>query len=183
MNGTSAQPHFGATAAIINPLLSSVIETFRDVLDCDVQRGQLELREPDAEVYDISAMISLSGQAKGVVCLSFEQLTALEIAARMLGRTTHRITAPVLDGIGEIANMVAGAAKSKLSMGLNMSLNMGLPNVVRRADYSVRFPSESEPMRLHFDSEVGPFFVDFGFVISSIGGGSNLGFQKASIRL
>ena len=150
--------------AIINPLLGSVVETFKTMLDCKVRRGELELREADAEPYEISALISLTGGTKGVICLSFDRLTALEIGARLLGGSNWKLTPAVLDAVGEIANVITGSAKSKLEMGLNM----GLPTLVRRDSFDIRFPSGSEPMRLHFDSDIGPFLVDFGFVVSGI---------------
>ena len=151
-------------AAIINPLLGSVVETFNTMLDCQARRGQLELRDADAEPYEVSAIISLTGRAKGTICMSFDRPTALEIGARLAGASGWKLTPAVLDAVGEIANVVTGSAKSKLELGLNM----GLPTLVRRADFDVRFPPEAEPMRLHFDSEVGPFSIDFGFVVSGM---------------
>lgn len=164
MSATFVQPTSGVMVAIINPLLGSVIETFSTMLDCKASRGALELRDADAEPYEISALISLTGRAKGVICMSFDRLTALEIGARLLGGSNWKLTPAVLDAVGEIANVVAGAAKSKLDMGLNM----GLPTIVRRDDFDIHFPSGSDPMRLHFDSDAGPFFIDFGFVVSGI---------------
>lgn len=164
MPATFVQPSSGVTAAIINPLLAAVLETFSTMLECQASRGALELREPDAEPYEISAVITLTGCTKGVICLSFDRLTALEIAARLLGESGWKLTPAVLDAVGEITNVVVGSAKSKLEMGLNM----GLPSIVRRDDFAIHFPSGSDPMRLHFDSEAGPFLIDFGFVVSGV---------------
>ena len=164
MSATFVQPSSGVTAAIINPLLASVLETFSTMLECKASRGVLELRDPHAEPYEISAVISLTGGTKGVICMSFDRLTALEIGARLLGGSNWKLTPAVLDAIGEIANVVVGSSKSKLEMGLNM----GLPTIVRRDDFDIHFPSGSDPMRLHFDSDAGPFFIDFGFVVTGI---------------
>ncbi|QDV73453.1 chemotaxis protein CheX [Botrimarina mediterranea] len=164
MSATFVQPTSDVMVAVINPLLGSVVETFNTMLGSKARRGALELRGIDAEPYEISALIALSGGTKGVICLSFDRLTALEIGARLLGGSNWKLTPAVLDAVGEIANVVAGSAKSKLEMGLNM----GLPAIVRRENFCIRFPSGSDPMRLHFDSDIGPFFVDFGFVVSGL---------------
>jgi CheY-specific phosphatase CheX len=164
MSATFVQPSSGVMATIINPLLGSVVDTFGRMLGSTVTRGALVLRETDAKPYGVSAMISLTGRAKGVICISFNRLTALEIGARLVGGSSWKLTPAVIEAVGEIANDIAGSTKSKLEMGLNM----GLPTIVCRDDFDIHFPSGSDPMRLHFDSDAGPFFIDFGFVVSGI---------------
>lgn len=164
MSSTAVPPSAGMTAQVINPILSSVIDTFGSMLGVEVERRDLKLRSVDDRLYDVSALIGISGRVKGSVCLSFQAATALGVVERFLGERPTEVNAEVVDALGEFANIVGGAAKSKLNMGLNI----GLPNVVHGADYAVEFPSESKPMRLDFDSEIGPFFVEFGFVVRQL---------------
>jgi chemotaxis protein CheX len=152
------------TAKVINPILSSVIETFRSMLGVSVQRRDLRLRGVNDSLNDITALIGISGRVKGSVCLSFQAETALGVVEKVLGERPTEVNSDVIDALGEVANIVGGAAKSKLNMGLNI----GLPNVVHGSDYVVEFPTESRPMRLDFDSELGPFFVEFGFVVRQL---------------
>ncbi len=149
---------------IINPLLAAVIQTFGDLLDCQATRGALRLRGANATPCDVTALISLTGSARGAICLGFDRLTALEIAARRLGDAVPKLTPMVLDAVGEVAHAIVETAKPNLQQGLNM----GQPTILRRERYGVHFPNRSEPMRLHFDSDVGPFFVDFGIVVTAI---------------
>jgi chemotaxis protein CheX len=148
------------TTAIVNPLLESIVETFSTMLDATVERRDLSLRELGATLYDVTAVIGISGRAKGVVCMSFPRGAALRIAEQMLGERQTALNPDVIDALGEVANMVGGGAKSKLNVGLNI----GLPSVVQGHQHTIDFPVESCPMRLKFDSSVGPFVVDFGFV-------------------
>lgn len=148
--------------SIVNPLLTAVIETFDDLLDSQATRGALRLREADAEPCEVTALIALTGRARGAVCLGFDRLTVLEIAARRLGAAVPRLTPVVIDTVGEVTGAIAESAKRNLQQGLNM----GQPTILRREQYAVHFPDGSEPMRLQFDSDVGPFCVDFGIVVT-----------------
>lgn len=160
---STVQASSGLTALVINPLLSAVIETFDLALGSTARRGSLELRAERPTIYDVSAVISITGRVKGSVCLSFRRMTCLAIYERMLGEPAPFINAEVRDAVGETANMVTGSTKSKLEMGLNI----GLPQVFAAEDFDLRFPSDATPMRLHFDSDIGPFVVDFGFVVQN----------------
>ena len=132
------------TAKIINPVLSSVIETFETMLNSSVERGAVELRQPGESLHDISALVGISGKVKGSVCISFPVETAVRIVDRFLGGSNDtealdlvpEITPDVIDALGEVVNMVGGSAKSKLNMGLNI----GLPNVVHGHNHGIDFP-------------------------------------------
>lgn len=164
MTYATVQPDARLTGKLINPLLSSVIETFAMMLDCRVERGAVGLRGEGDSLNDVTAMIGISGKAKGLVCVSFPSETALAAADRFLGETIDSIGVEALDALGELVNVVGGAAKSKLNMGLNI----GLPQVVNDPDHPIEFPQQAKPMRVHFDSDLGSFFIDFGFVVRTM---------------
>jgi chemotaxis protein CheX len=110
--------------------------------------------------FDISGMIGLSGDAKGMVTLSLSREVALSATEAILGARPADLDASVADIVGELTNMVAGMAKGRLPGTLNMSL----PSVVTGSNHSIEFPSEVEPVRITFDSSWGPAVVEFGFV-------------------
>lgn len=156
-------PNAAVTTQIVNPLVASIRETFSMMLGCETKRLDLGLRGYSSALFEISAIIGVSGRARGAICLSFAPPTALKICSSFLELEKKRIDAEVADALGEMVNMVAGSTKAKLNIGLNM----GLPNVVRGVDHKVDFPTDSHPMRMNFDSEAGLFLVDFGFIVQS----------------
>ena len=141
-------------------MLSAVRNAFGDMLECDTERGGLELRDLDVPLYEVSVVILVTGRAKGLFCISFDGDTALSIVERLLGDRPNRVDEDVLDAMGEMANMITGATKSELNLGMNI----GLPKVVRGESEEISFPDESHPMRVHYGSDIGPFCIDFGFV-------------------
>src|SRR4051794_3696586 len=62
----------------------------------------------------ISGVIGLSGDAKGLVVLSLCRDVALSATEALLGARPAEMDASVADTVGELTNMVAGAAKAKL---------------------------------------------------------------------
>lgn len=154
----------GLTLKIVNPLVEAVTETFSTMLGCEVERVGLELRGEDAKMLDISALIGVSGRASGSFCLSFEADTAAGAVSRYTGMEVYPESPLVVDGVGEFTNVIIGTAKDKL----DIPLNLGIPNVVLGEDHSIAFPNESKPMRVKFQSDLGPLLVDFGFTTANI---------------
>ena len=144
----------------INPFITSLCNAFRTMLECDVQRGPIGLMENNFSKYPISGVIGLTGNAVGTVVLSLSESVALKAASTMLMAETHSIDADVIDAVGELTNMVAGAAKSELE---EYQLMVSLPNVVTGEGHEIRFPSNVRPILVPFSSEWGPLALEVGF--------------------
>ncbi len=97
----------------LTPFIQGTTEMMSTMLDlsCDL------VSEPDEGSGSyIAGTIGLSGEAEGSITLSFPQETAIHIVAEMLGMEVEEIDETTLqDGVGEMANIVAGAAKAKLA--------------------------------------------------------------------
>lgn len=145
----------------INPFVASTQSVFHTMLGCTLTRGPLSLKQDHAPMYEVSGLIGLCGKCQGMVVVSLGRETALEIAATMLGDRPTELGADVLDAVGELTNMIAGAAKTQLEQ---YSLNISLPTVICGKAQSIKFPSESPPMLIPFDSAIGPVCVQVGMV-------------------
>jgi chemotaxis protein CheX len=155
-------------AEYINPFVNATIEAFDKMLGCEVHRGALTLKTGPHTSFEISGVIGLSGNAIGTVVLSFSKELALKAAGTLLMTEMTEITGDVVDAVGELTNMVAGSAKSKLE---ELQLSISLPNVVTGAGHEIRFPSEVTPICIPFDSEWGPLTVEVGLapVVQPVG--------------
>ena len=145
----------------INPFLSATHDVFRMMLSCELTRGPLALKRGHSPVYEISGLIGLSGKCQGMVVVSFGRNTAMQAAETMLGHRPDDLNADVADAVGELTNMIAGAAKTQLE---KYQLSVGLPTVVCGKHHVISFPSKSIPVYLPFDSQIGPICVEVGIV-------------------
>lgn len=143
----------------INPFIAAVKNAFRTMLDCEARRGDLALKQDRRPRYYVSGVIGLSGRAVGAVVLNFSEQVALKAASTMLMTDLNVLNDDVLDAVGELTNMVAGAAKAELE---EYELQVSLPNVITGDDHEVHFPSNVVPLSISFETEWGPFALEVG---------------------
>lgn len=146
-------------AELINPFLTSLANAFSTMLNCEVQRGPLRLKDGTNPHHEVSGIIGLSGKAIGTVVVSFSKNVALKAASAMLMMEADELNSDVTDAVGELTNMVAGAAKSQLE---DYELSIGLPSVICGTDHEVRFPSNVTPIVVPFESPWGSLTLEVG---------------------
>jgi len=147
----------------INPFIASLSNAFRTMLDCEVKRVAVFLKDSKSPKYDppheVSGVIGLSGTAVGTVVLSLSRNVALQAASVMLAYQVEEINADVIDAVGELTNMVAGAAKAQLEQ---HKLMVSLPSVIVGKGHEVRFPSDVTPICVQFQTPWGPLALEVG---------------------
>ncbi len=143
----------------INPFVASLKHVFRTMLSCEARRGALAVKQNSRAAHDVSGVIGLSGKAVGTVVVSFSTQVALKAASTLLLTKVNEIDDEVLDAIGELTNMVAGAAKAELE---EYQLMVSLPNVITEPAHEIHFPSEVTPIGIAFDTDWGPVSLEIG---------------------
>ena len=147
---------------IYRPLIiEATTSVFKLMLGTAVSPLESIAEAADHSGHEISGIVGLSGQAKGMFALSLTREVALSATEAMLGTRPTDIDGTVADTVGELANMVAGMVKSRLAP---LNLNMGLPSVVVGKSHCIVFPSQVVPVRLPFHSIWGAVVVEFGMV-------------------
>lgn len=152
----------------INPFIRSMTKTFDTMLGCEIKRGSLVLAHDFKGSYDVCGVIGLSGRAQGVVVVNLSRSVAVQAAATMLMMDPSELTElndDVVDAVGEIANMVAGAAKAELE---EFELSISLPNVVVGSPPDIRFPSEVHAIAIPFECPWGAMSIKVGFTPVSV---------------
>lgn len=148
------------TAEIVNPIIAGTLETFESMVGLSLKRVSLELLHGRYPFHEVTAVIQMSGNPRGSICLSVERRAAFALVRKMLDECVTEVTPLVIDTVAEFANVVAGCAKMKIQ---HLDLEMGLPNVVEGTDCRIAFPSHSVPMAVHFASPLGRIMVAFAF--------------------
>ncbi len=154
----------------INPFLFSLANAFQTMLGCKVERGGLKLRDGSSDLHEISGMIGLSGHVAGMVVLSLARNVALKSTSALLMTEANQINEEVIDAVGELTNMVAGAAKSKMGQ---YELSIGLPSVITGKGHFVRFPSNVTPIVVPYETDWGPLTLEVGLAAASVPAGAN----------
>jgi chemotaxis protein CheX len=145
----------------INPFLTAAISVFDTMLSTKLIRGEPFIKNGTQPNYEVSGLIGLSGNARGMVVLSLCREAALGAASVMLGLRCRDINADVADAVGELTNIIAGSAKAKLD---HLKMNVGLPTVITGKAHCIEFPKNTVPICIPFDSEWGPVAVEVGII-------------------
>jgi len=144
----------------INPFVAATQDVFRTMLNCSIVRGPLSLNLAQTSMYEVSGLIGISGACRGMVVVSLGGETAIRAAEVMLGSRPAELDADVIDAIGELTNMIAGGAKTRLEQ---YELAIGLPTVICGSGQRIMYPSGTSPIVIPFDSDIGPLSVQVGF--------------------
>ncbi|QDT66962.1 chemotaxis protein CheX [Calycomorphotria hydatis] len=149
-----------ATTQFINPVLMSTKSVFETMLECTPKRTGLELKDSMQPHHEVSAVIGITGRLSGTLVLSLSRETSLAVLERMTGIEADEIDNDVCDAVGELTNMIAGAAKAKLA---ELDLSISIPNIVSGSNHVVHYPTNVQPICISFESEIGSFCVEVGF--------------------
>lgn len=144
----------------INPVVSATRSVFEMMLGCVPTRRGLTLKDENAVMYEVSAVIGISGRVRGTLVVGLSCHSACEVLHRMVGTVVTEANNEVCDAVGELTNMIAGAAKAQLA---KYELSLSLPNVVTGTSHRLHFPSETAPFVLTFDSDIGTFHIEVAF--------------------
>lgn len=148
-------------AEYINPFITSTVNVFSTMLQCELERGPLEVKASFTPLHEVSGIIGMSGKAVGTVVVSLCREVALRATEALLGERPDLINADVIDTVGELANMIAGGAKTQLE---ELSMSVSLPSVICGKNQSLTFPSQTTPIVIPFHSGWGPLSIEVGLV-------------------
>jgi chemotaxis protein CheX len=114
----------------INPFIKALDHTMQTMLGKTPERQTLMLKTNNLATGDISAIIGFAGKnVHGCIALSFPEMLALLIYRRIFGEGPTRINNEVEDIIGEMANIVAGGAKTELENN-HLIIHNSIPSVI-----------------------------------------------------
>jgi chemotaxis protein CheX len=115
------------------------------------------IKKAPLPTYDISGVIGLSGEAQGSIALSFPKIVALKIVSALIGSEIKIVGPELTDGIGELANIIAGNAKQHLT---EYNLSISLPNVIIGKDHVIASPSGAPTIIVPFSCTFGEFAME-----------------------
>ena len=147
----------------INPFVAAVKNVFKTMVSTEITIGKPQLlRSNEEPAADVSAVIGLSGDAVGCVVLSLPGQTACNAASKFAGMELNMEHPDFADALGELANMVAGQAKSKLE---GLSVSISLPSVIIGVNHVVSQSKQKPRLGLPCESDLGGFVVEVAMVV------------------
>ncbi|MFP4362534.1 MAG: chemotaxis protein CheX [Spirochaetia bacterium] len=98
----------------INPFVEAAFNVLKEVLDADIERGELFLKSASQPVLGVAAIVGLAGDVEGRVLFDMTSDTALKVASEMNGEELGSLDDLAKATITELANMITAQAVTKL---------------------------------------------------------------------
>lgn len=123
---------------IVNPFLSAAFEVFKQVLNCELRKGQITIKQEPLASYEIAILIGITGDLyTGVVIYSLKRYSAIKIANSLdpNGHFTEN-SDNFADALGELANIISGNALSDFAKnGINLTITT--PSLIKGEAFEI----------------------------------------------
>ena len=136
-------------------LVNAAREVFQMMAGLEAEHSSDPSGRPSGSV---SALIAIAGAMSAVLRVRCSPETTAHVAMKMLGGEELPAKAASEDAIGEIANMIAGNFKSKIST-LGDSCVLSVPTIVSGEDYEVRQVGKGERIEVCLETEKHVFWL------------------------
>jgi chemotaxis protein CheX len=140
----------------INPFVEAVQSVFTTMIQIDVTLGKPHVTEALPR-YDISGIIGMSGDVVGSIVLSFPSPVAKVVVGKFAGTDCPVDSPDFADALGEIVNMISGAAKAKFD---GKKVSISTPSVVVGSGHTIARPSRTVCISLPCKVYCGEFSID-----------------------
>ena len=96
----------------IQPFIKTCTSVFHEFVNLDPEAKIPYFLEKDTMTeWDISAVIGLTGEARGAVVISMKDDLAMRLTGILTGKTQKVLYDEVVDAVGELINIIAGNVK------------------------------------------------------------------------
>ena len=145
----------------VDPFLTATIHVLKVQAAVEATAGKVGLKKPGVLTSgDISGIIGVvSDTFNGSVIISFPEKTFLKIMSNMLGEEYTVINKDIVDGAGELTNIIFGQAKITLNE-KGYGIQTAIPSVVSGKNHMLSVQTRGPVVVVPFESSLGPFVIE-----------------------
>lgn len=145
----------------VNPFLTATVHVLKVQAQIDARAGKVSVKKAtDQSSGDVSGVIGIvSDSFDGSVVISFPEATFLKIMSNMLGETYTEMNREIIDGAGELTNMIFGQAKIVLN-DKGYGIKTAIPTVISGKNHTLSAMTKGPIVVVPFESQAGNFFVE-----------------------
>lgn len=99
----------------VNPFIESAFLILTEVLNCEIKRGDIVIKDQSVPTSGVSTFIGLAGEVEGRIMLDMTKETAINITSVMAEEKCLDVNPLVESVIDELNNLITGHAVSYLT--------------------------------------------------------------------
>lgn len=124
-------------AEYVNPFLEAASAVFKQLINVDLRRGKLVLKEVPQPSHDVAIIIGITGAVTGQVVFSMSLEMVKKIAQTLApGLSEKDIMNEWKDIVGEVANMITGNAMNLFAYS-GKRVEMTTPTVIEGESFTI----------------------------------------------
>ncbi len=156
-------PKSTLTDEFIEPFLLATVHVLNVQAQVEAKPGKTQPKQASQVMScDVSGVIAvISEKYSGSMIICFPEKTFLKIVSSMLGETYSEVNKDILDGAGELTNMIFGQAKIVLNQN-GHTIQTALPTVVSGKNHDLSANGKGASVVIPFESQAGNFFLELG---------------------
>ena len=122
--------------------------------------GKPFVKKDHTALGEFSAIIGVTGDHRGSICVTFTREGATSAVKAMLGDDIENLEQDAIDTVGEIANMVSGQARAAIAE-KGVVLHGSTHTIITGEKHRITHMSKSPVMCISFAIPEGSFTVEF----------------------
>ena len=152
-----------ATQDFIEPFVKATTRVLETMAFVTPRPGKPFRKERGAPTGDVTGVVGITGEAlTGSVAVSFSEECIKALVSNLLGEEVKELGPELLDAVGELTNMVSGAARAELSAS-GIELEAGIPAVICGHSHVIQHATDAPVTVIPFSTEHGTFSVEACF--------------------
>jgi chemotaxis protein CheX len=149
-------------AKVVNPFIEATLNVLETMASTKAEAGKPYLKEDQVARGDVSAILGLTGEAKGTISVSFSEKSILSIVSNMFGEEMKELNEEIEDAVGEITNMISGQARKKLEE-QGKSFKAAIPTVIMGKNHTITHITKHPIIAIPFNTDNGEFTIELCF--------------------
>jgi chemotaxis protein CheX len=144
-------------ASYIKPFVVAAKKLFETMIEIPFKLGKPTLKTGSGvPPHEISSIIGITGHVTGSVVISLSHAVAFEMVSALTGEKVTEMNEDCTDAIGEIANIIAGNAKTDFPTNNN---SISVPSVVM-GKHKVSYPTGIPIITIPCITDKGEMFIE-----------------------
>lgn len=144
---------------LVNPFLDATVNVLSTMAFTEASAGKPFLKKTKEASGDVTGTISFTGDATGILAITFTEGCIANILTNMFGEEVTGINDEVCDAVGELTNMISGDARRKLEQ-YGYSIRAAIPSVITGKNHTIKKFFEGPCIALPFSTNGGDFTVE-----------------------
>ena len=144
---------------LILPFMKATKNLFETMFQMEATVGTPTLKGDGDPSYDVSGIISFSGDVEGSVHLSFPMATAQRLVSLFTGSDVGDDEEALCDAVGELVNMIAGSTKAQYE---GKKVSLSCPSVIIGQGHAVHGARDVVSVCIPCDCDCGEFCIEIG---------------------